>query len=711
MDFQKYIKKIRTILSYHLFNGLIFLILALLMFGILYHNVKPETYDMELFSISDKTIRSPKTIEDEEKTAEEREKTADEVEDVYVFKRERSQNRVLLLTSIFDFVQEVKQDDGPEAEKLTSLKAKLTADVTEDVTETIADETFVDLLQVEEKELLKAKEAVIHQVETIMSGKIREDQVEKAHQTVVERIRVVGLPESLEQATIELAKYAIIPNDLYDRTLTEERKKQAMEEVEPVKILQGQVIVQEGHLIDSEIYRQLELLGLLKSAPTMKPFIGLAIFVFLAVGTIYALYYRLKLPDEKRQNYLLLIAIIFTISLIMMKMISLMEEVDQHDIAYLFPAALMAMLLKVLINERVALMMTAILAACGGIIFHDDITGTIEIEIALYILFSGLAGIVFLSERSERNNILRAGFLVACVNVLFIFFMLFLSNVQITKLEYIYYVVYGLVSGLMSAVLTLGLLPFLEAGFGILSTMRMIELSNPNHPLLKRILTDAPGTYHHSVMVANLAESACEAIGANGLLARVGSYYHDLGKTKRPHFFIENQMNFENPHDRLPPEKSKDIIIAHARDGAEMLRKFKMPKEIVDIAEQHHGTSLLKYFYYKAKELDKETKESDYRYPGPKPQTLEAAVVSLADSVEAAVRSLKQPTPEKIKSLVHQIVEDRLLDGQFNESDLTLKQLEVIKETFQETLSGIFHSRIEYPDNREQKVNRDGTGN
>ncbi len=224
-------------------------------------------------------------------------------------------------------------------------------------------------------------------------------------------------------------------------------------------------------------------------------------------------------------------------SLILMKLISLIEEVDQHDIRYIFPAAMMAMLLRVLMNERVAFMMTAILAACGGIVFHDEITGTIEVEIALYILFSGLAGMIFLSERSERNNILRAGFLVSCVNVLFIFFMLFIGNVQITKIEYVYYVVYGLVSGLMSAVLTMGLLPFFEAGFGILSTMRLIELSNPNHPLLKRILTEAPGTYHHSVMVANLAESACEAIHANGLLARVGSYYHDIGQNETSTLF------------------------------------------------------------------------------------------------------------------------------------------------------------------------------
>jgi cyclic-di-AMP phosphodiesterase PgpH len=209
---------------------------------------------------------------------------------------------------------------------------------------------------------------------------------------------------------------------------------------------------------------------------------------------------------------------------------------------------------------------------------------------------------------------------------------------------------------------------------------------------------EAPGTYHHSVMVANLAESACEAIGANGLLARVGSYYHDIGKTRRPNFFIENQMHLDNPHDRLPPEKSASIIIAHVTDGSNILKKYHLPKEIIDIAEQHHGTTLLKYFYHKAQQLNPEISEAEFRYPGPKAQTKESAVVGIADSVEAAVRSMTQPTPEGIESLVKKIVDERLQDGQLNECDITIKEIETVAHTLCETLKGIFHSRIEYPE-------------
>lgn len=309
-----------------------------------------------------------------------------------------------------------------------------------------------------------------------------------------------------------------------------------------------------------------------------------------------------------------------------------------------------------------------------------------------------------MSEQNQRSKILQAGSLAAIVNLFTIWTLMFLPNGQFTGLEYGYHILTAIFSGIGSAVLTMGLLPLFEASFGILSTMKLIELSNPNHPLLRKILMEAPGTYHHSVMVANLADAACEAIGANGLLARVGCYYHDIGKTRRPNFFIENQMHGENPHDRLPCDKSANIIISHVIDGVEILKKYHMPKEIIHIAEQHHGTTLLKFFYHKALQNGENVKEEDYRYPGPKAQTKESAVIGIADSVEAAVRSLRQPTPETIESLVRDIIADRLQDGQLNECDLTLKEIETVAHSFCETLKGIFHSRIEYPEIKKKVV-------
>jgi putative nucleotidyltransferase with HDIG domain len=264
-------------------------------------------------------------------------------------------------------------------------------------------------------------------------------------------------------------------------------------------------------------------------------------------------------------------------------------------------------------------------------------------------------------------------------------------------------------SGLLTAVLVIGMMPFFEMTFGILSALKLVELSNPNHPLLRKLLTETPGTYHHSLMVGNLSEAAAEAVGANGLLCRVGSFYHDVGKTKRPSYFIENQNGGVNPHDKLDPKVSASIIIAHARDGAEMLRQFKLPKQIRDIAEQHHGTTFLKFFYYKAaKQAEQQGApnqwtEDDFRYPGPKAQSKEAAIVGIADSVEAAVRSLDRPTVEQVESIIGKIIKDRLDDQQFNECDLTLREMDKIAQTLKETVIGMFHSRIEYPDDKELK--------
>jgi putative nucleotidyltransferase with HDIG domain len=251
----------------------------------------------------------------------------------------------------------------------------------------------------------------------------------------------------------------------------------------------------------------------------------------------------------------------------------------------------------------------------------------------------------------------------------------------------------GAANGLLSSILTNGSLPFLEHAFGINSAVRLLELSNPGHPLLKRLLLEAPGTYHHSLLVANLAEAAAQAVGADALLARVGSYYHDIGKVRRPYFFVENQMGGENPHDKITPALSTLILTSHVKDGVEMAREFKLPEPVVAIIEQHHGTGLITFFYHKALESDaKDTvREEDFRYDGPVPRSREAAIVMLADAVEAAVRALSDPTPGKIEGLVRKLIKDKLSDGQLDESDLNFKDLDRIAGAFVRVLAGIFH--------------------
>jgi cyclic-di-AMP phosphodiesterase PgpH len=712
---QKHLGKLRNLLEITFFRVLLYVIVGFVLYFSMYSNIKPEKLDLPLFTVATETVRSPITVEDKLKTERDRKDAADQVTDVFTQNREIAQNRIDLTASIFQSAIEVNEDAdqaNPKVDdadknlqsiqnRVSTLKKKLT----ENETKEISNQTFTALLEANRTELMIAKDLTITAINEVMSDRISANGVENAKKRLEEQIKYSSLNSNLKSAAIEIGRYAVIQNEFYDQLATEERRQQAIEKIEPVKILQGQIIVEEGQLVNPDIYRQLELVGVLNNENSIQPFVGLTLIIMILLLAVYVYFYEQRITPETKQAHLLLFSIIFILAIVMMKMLSLFQQFDYAEIGYAYPVAMGALLIKILMDEKLSILYTIIIAICGSVIFNEGVAGTLNITVGIYMLCSGIAGIMILSRQNHRSKILKAGLYVSIVNLVVILSLMFLQNGQYSGLDYGLYVILALVSGISSSVLTIGLLPFFEASFGILSTMRLIELSNPNHPLLRKILTEAPGTYHHSVMVANLAEAACEAIGANGLLARVGCYYHDIGKTKRPQFFIENQMNIENPHDRLPPQTSVNIIIAHATDGAEMLKKHRMPKEIVDIAEQHHGTTLLKFFYHKANKNGLEVKEEDYRYPGPRAQTKESAIVGIADSVEAAVRSMSQPTAEQIESIIRNIISDRLQDGQLNECDLTLKELDTVAHSLCETLKGIFHSRIEYPEMTKQKVN------
>lgn len=491
---------------------------------------------------------------------------------------------------------------------------------------------------------------------------------------------------------------ALIENEEKDTKATNASIEAAKANVDPTRILQGQIIVQEGQVIDREVYHHLEISGLLTDDATKKPLIGLALLIFLQLMLFYTVFIKEKSKSVVvKVRDLIITMMVYLFAVVLMELLDLIDGEFDVIIGFLFPAAIAPLLIRILVNERMAILVTVTLGLSAGIVFQEGYSTFMQIEIALYMIISGLSCILFVRKIDNRSKILQISFQVACINLLFIASYLFLTQSNYTLNELLFYFIAAIVSAITSGALTIGILPFIESGFGIISSFRLIELSNPNHPLLKRILMQAPGTYHHSLMVANLAEAACESVGANGLLARVGCYYHDIGKTRRPGFFVENQTNGFNPHDQLSPEASSDIIIAHVVDGVKILEKHKMPKEIIDIAGQHHGTSLVKFFYFKAKQIDPNVSEDKFRYSGPKPQTKENAIICVADSVEAAVRSMKEPNAKKIKDLIHAITQDKLMDGQFDECDLSIKELITIERVFCETLNGTFHSRIEYP--------------
>ncbi|KUP06024.1 membrane protein [Bacillus coahuilensis p1.1.43] len=720
---KQYLMKVRQFLSYKTFTLLIFLLLGLILFGLMYSNVNQETYEYQLYSLAEEDVFAPKTIIDQVKTDEKREEAAESVAPVYTYNEETKENRISFIQSVFDEIMRVKEDSVtiqepneenlensepqkivlPISEQLKTLKARLTNNVTEDITGSLSDEVFLSLLAAEEQVVERASEIVTEKIDSVMSTRIRNDQLPFKKQEIEILIEDNNLPKEVKEASISIGRYAIVPNEQYNADQTETAKEKARNEVTPDYIMKGMLIVQEGGLIDQEIYRQLSLLGYTDQETSYTYTVGLALFVVVIVVLFHYYFTQWMISEEKKTNYVLLLSIVMVFSILLMKIISLLTELDINYVGFIFPAAMAPMILRILLNDRIAMIMAVAQALCGSVIFHEGIFGNFDVEIFIYLLISGLSGSLFMVKQHQRASIMQVGGLLTLLNVVVVLVIIFLNGTQFETANYLDFAFFSLLSGIGSAVLTIGFLPFFEAAFGILSHMRLLELSNPNHPLLKKILTEAPGTYHHSVMVGNLAEAACDAIGANSLLARVGCYYHDIGKTKRPQFFIENQMSGDNPHDRISPETSRDIIIDHSVNGAEILSKYKMPKEIIDIAKQHHGTTLLKFFYYKAKEMRENVKEEDYRYPGPKPQTKEVAIISIADSVEAAVRAMSQPSSEKIQKLVHSIVQDRILDGQFSECAITLKELDVVKHVLCDTLNSIYHSRIEYPEEKKEK--------
>ncbi|WP_033544107.1 HD family phosphohydrolase [Planococcus sp. CAU13] len=710
------VSKIRAIykkIGFRFFSWTMIFLIGIILYSFLYSTVKGDTYNVELFQLSDETIRSSKTVEDPVKTELERQRAAAELMPSYKFNDELADNQSAVIASLFGYVQDVKNAEQAEgAEELDQAEAmqKMVAELRETtrLMETsenglrLTDDMLRTLLTLPDERLVTVQKEIEDTVESILASPVREEDVAGKRNEAEQLIRTNSdIPASVLQAAVSIGRFGISANETVDESLTEAQLKQARDSVEPTKILQGQVLVQEGQVIDREVYRQLELAGMTENQTDLKPALGLLLFVGIAMGLLLIVTQRSTDAEQRKIITLWVLAAAITISLTLMKLLSAVNGNFDVEISFLFPTALSGMIVRMLINERAAIFVTFITAASAGIMLHNAFSPILQMEIVLYILFGGLVGVYLIESDDRRARLLQTSLLVAIANALFIGFYLLLSQSQYDMAEIGYYFTASIISGLLSGALTIGLLPFFEWAFGLLSPMRLIELSNPNHPLLKKILTETPGTYHHSVMVANLADASCEAIGANGLLARVGCYYHDIGKTKRPQYFIENQVNIANPHDSLPPKTSRDIILAHGSQGAELLRKHKMPKEIIDIAEQHHGTSLLKYFYYKEKEKNPELAEKDFRYTGPKPQTKENAIIMAADSIEAAVRSMKDPTSEKIKKLVDAIIDDKLKDGQFDECDLTMKELKTVKNVMCETLNGIFHTRIEYPTEKE----------
>jgi len=353
-----------------------------------------------------------------------------------------------------------------------------------------------------------------------------------------------------------------------------------------------------------------------------------------------------------------------------------------------------AMVVRILLNSETALVFSVATAIFSGWLLENSFF------FAVYFFIGSVVGAHSVVYSEDRSTLIKAGAKVGLVNILTILCQSLIAHRWVSA-ENGFNLLFGFLGGFVAALVVIGVLPLLEWVFGYTTNIRLLELANMNHPLLKQLILEAPGTYHHSVVVSTMAETAARSVNANPLLARVSAYYHDIGKITKADYFIENQGAGENKHENLTPSMSSLILIAHVKDGIDLAQKYKLGRKITDIIQQHHGTGLIAYFYQKAKEQEnremEQVEEETFRYPGPKPQTKEAALVLLADSVEAASRSLSQPTPARLQGMVQKIINSIFTDGQLDECELTLKDLHQIAKNFHTILASIHHQRVGYP--------------
>lgn len=646
-------------------------------------NVTPQKYRLKVGDISGEDIYAPSDIVDKSATELRRKQAEESVQPVYNLDLTVQIDIEKKVDSFFLLLDSVKKSEG--LDKTQKLDALL-----KDSNISLGNSLYNTLLNASEADLKTLEENIKYINNQMLSGRITEQQLNDKRSDIREFFMNLPKKSKLNEIGADIAVMILRPNMYYDEQTTLTRKQNEREKVEDVVIRKGTIIVNKGQEVTSQHIQLLNAYGLLyesNSTNLDKQFYigyGIIISVCLFIMGLYLRSLDKKLWDSNSTIFLIsLIAIMMLIITIVVKNIS----------GYLIVLPAGAMLVSILISPRIAIMLNVIMTILAGFL------GGFDLPIVAIMLLTGILGAGMVSKTHHRSTFILAGLAVSLVSILIIF------SVGILGREDIYRMLnngmYGAIGGIFSAVLTIGLLPFFETVFDIITPVKLLELSNPNQPMLRRLLIEAPGTYYHSILVGNLAEAAAEDIGANPLLCRVGAYYHDIGKLKRPYFFKENQITKDNPHDKITPNLSALVITSHVKDGVEIARKNKLPSTVVRIIEEHHGNTLVAYFYHKALNAEgaESIEEGKFRYPYRKPQTDEAAIVMLADSVEAYIRSLSEPTQEQVEQGVRKIIKEKLNDAQLDGCELTLKDLDMIGQAFVKVLAGIFHERIEYPEN------------
>ena len=661
----------------------------------------PKKYDLYVGSISHVTVNATKDIVDEVTTEEKKKAAADAVEPSYYLQQGVKEEVLSSLESVFQELRTVQQygltlrssDHGkktpvrPFSEEEIAYAFTLISTIDLDRTQ------LTTLLRVDTDTFEDMVSTVTVAVENSLNSSIKEGQVAQSIM-IIQQIVGYKLDISLTQNIVPaVLSTCIKPNMVINQETTAEAREKAMDAVEPVYYQQGQNIIREGDRITLSQIEMLRNLGLLNDDHyDYSAYVGALIFTALSMILLLMLL-RLLLKDALTDiRKLSVILIILLICFGLSSLSTLLPSI------YVMPIVLGTILGTVLIGYRaglalllpISLLSAGITISCSSTAFYDVIL------IILNIIAGGTATIWFLKGRPQRVRVLVSGLIASVFVIAMIIGFRLLTSVE--NLDLVHTCTWAFAGCILSGVLAIALQPVFEGAFHLATPSRLLEITNPNHPLMKRLMLEATGTYHHSIIVANLAEAAADKIGANAFLARAGAYYHDVGKLKRPGYFSENQRG-SNPHEKTDPYVSAAILTSHTKDGALIAQKEHLPPEVIDIILQHHGVTPVMFFYHKALQMSdgKHVDINDFRYSGPKPQTKEASIVMLADTIEAAVRSMKDPTPKAIDQFIERLIRGKLEDGQLSDCDLSLHDIDQICEAFSDILKGVYHERVEYP--------------
>ncbi len=657
----------------------------------------PSRYELHEGDVTPSNIRASKRIQyvSAIETKAERERAANSVQEVFVFDPGVASEQRGKMVTAFQNIGATRSNTvmALDAKKATVQKA---------LEASLADDELTLLVRMDDPRWQAVTINAPKVLYDLLSEKITSDRLQNLRGEAMARLVAIPADQDRELAADLVRQFARV-NYTPNPAETERLRKEAQDAVAPVSktIEKGEVILREGDVVRAADLEKLEALGLRNPAVDYHAISASALLALLVVSLLAGYIWVFEpalLVHEKR---LLLVALVILATVVAAKAVL----PGRPYWAYLFPISAVAMLLSTLLEAQLAMLVTVLLSLIVATIASNSL------EVAAI----GIVGAVLGTLGVRRSDRLHSYFLAGGMVALGSFAVILSFHLMSREDDWAGLALMGglsVVNGLLSASLTVGTFSLLGRLFGITTTMQLLELSDPTQPLLRRLLNEAPGTYHHSIMVGNLAERAAELVGADALLVRVGSYYHDVGKLARPYFFIENQFDGKNVHDSLDPQTSARIVAAHVRDGLELAEKYKLPPRVCEFIAEHHGTRLVSYFFNQAsREGDGQVDISQYSYPGPRPRSKETAIVMLADSVEAVVRAAKDHSPEVVATLVRKVVDERVAEGQLDDCDLTMRDAEEIKKAFTSILMGMYHPRIEYPPalpapetNREKKT-------